>query len=296
MHEKKENIYKGLVIFLLFCFGFTWLYDFVVIRNIAVVNDERLISILNSCGMYFPLIAHLFTRLILKEGLSLSWHESLMLGINRKYIIWMFFAAIIPFVYTEIGNWILVAVYPNILLSENLRMALGITASSVFLKVIKKIVMALAFSLVAIGEESGFRGYMMPRLMQIMSIRKAIIVGGVIWGVWHIPLICMGYNFGTDYNGFPYVGIAMMILNCIFAGCILTMITIRTESIWPATLMHAFNNSRPSIISYNFNTYEVSRINPIHLAFILQIPIYILGIICFYHLKNSRDYSYSEII
>lgn len=163
-----------------------------------------------------------------------------------------------------------------------------------FLKVIKKIVMALAFSLVAIGEESGFRGYMMPRLMQIMSIRKAIIVGGVIWGVWHIPLICMGYNFGTDYNGFPYVGIAMMILNCIFAGCILTMITIRTESIWPATLMHAFNNSRPGIISYIFNTYEVSRINPIHLAFIMQIPIYILGIICFYHLKNSKDYSYTE--
>lgn len=62
----------------------------------------------------------------------------------------------------------------------------------------------------------------------------------------------MGYNFGTDYNGFPYVGIAMMILNCTFAGCILTMI------------------------------------NPIHLAFILQIPIYILGIICFYHKKKQR--------
>lgn len=277
----KENRYGGLVLFLLICFGLTWIYDFLVIRNISMIKDVKFSAVLSSVGMYFPLIAHLLTRKILKEKNSPYGHKSMMLGINRKCTKWLIFAIIMPFVYTEIGDWLLIAVYPNILLSKNLRMSFGITTVSVLLNLLKKIVMALFFSLVAIGEESGFRGYMMPKLIQVMSIKKAVIVGGAIWGIWHIPLICMGYNFGTDYDGFPYVGMAMMIFNCMCAGCILTMITIKTESIWPATIMHAINNSRPGLIYYYFDSYEMSKINSIHMALISQIPICILGITCF---------------
>ena len=62
-------------------------------------------------------------------------------------------------------------------------------------------------SFAALGEEGGWRGYMMPKLFKITGRKRALIIGGVICGLWHAPLTCIGHNFGTDYPGFPYLGI-----------------------------------------------------------------------------------------
>ncbi|MCR5476997.1 MAG: CPBP family intramembrane metalloprotease, partial [Lachnospiraceae bacterium] len=81
-----------------------------------------------------------------------------------------------------------------------------------------------------------------------MGRGKALAVGGVIWGLWHAPLTCIGHNFGTDYPGFPYPGILMMCLMCILMGVLLTFVTEKSGSVWPAVFLHAINNSGPSIL------------------------------------------------
>ena len=82
----------------------------------------------------------------------------------------------------------------------------------------------------------------------------AVIIGGIIWGLWHAPLTCTGHNFGTDYPGFPYVGIARMCLFCTLIGIMLTFITVKSGSVWPAAIMHAVLNSGPSILNGYINT------------------------------------------
>ena len=89
---------------------------------------------------------------------------------------------------------------------------------------------------------------MMPKLLKITGRKRALIIGGVIWGLWHAPLTCIGHNFGTDYPGFPYLGIVCMCIFCTLMGVLLTFITEKSGSVWPAAIMHAVNNSNPSIL------------------------------------------------
>ena len=123
---------------------------------------------------------------------------------------------------------------------------------------------------------------MMPKLIKLMGKKKAFILGGVIWGLWHAPLTCIGHNFGTDYPGFPYLGIAVMCVFCIIMGIILTFVTAQTGSIWPAAFLHAVNNSQPSAL-YFFTNQQVlndSMPNPLIGWVFLLIPTAIIAIIC----------------
>lgn len=90
----------------------------------------------------------------------------------------------------------------------------------------------------ALGEELGWRGWLLPRLMPLGTV-PALIVSGVIWGLWHAPLILLGYN----YPGAPgWLGLLMMVGMCIVVGAVFGWLRLRSESVWPAALAHgAFN-------------------------------------------------------
>ena len=122
-------------------------------------------------------------------------------------------------------------------------------------------------SFAAFGEESGWRGYMMPKLFQLMGRVPALIAGGIIWGLWHAPLTCIGHNFGTDYPGFPYTGIVRMCVFCVFMGIILTFVTERSGSIWPAAILHAVNNTNPGILNAYLNFDRLTEAGGIAASF-----------------------------
>jgi membrane protease YdiL (CAAX protease family) len=90
----------------------------------------------------------------------------------------------------------------------------------------------------ALGEELGWRGWLLPKLMPLGTV-KALLISGVIWGLWHSPLVLLGYN----YTGVPgWLGVVMMIGTCIVIGSVFAWLRIRSESVWPAALAHgAFN-------------------------------------------------------
>ena len=119
---------------------------------------------------------------------------------------------------------------------------------------------------------------MMPKLIELMGMPKAIIVGGIIWGLWHAPLTCVGHNFGMDYPGFPYVGIVLMCLFCTALGTVLMYVTIKTNSIWPAAFMHAVNNSVPSVLLL-FMKQDVEI--PLWIHTLSNIPLIIIAVLCF---------------
>ncbi|MCQ2517104.1 MAG: CPBP family intramembrane metalloprotease [Saccharofermentans sp.] len=245
----KNKDVKNLIIYLALSFGMTWIIFFGAIAGgFRWGASNGFMESFVALGMLMPLIAHLFTRMITKEGLQLTGEDSMMLGIdlkNKKWIIYLF-AIFIPYIYQELGNVLLIAIVPESFggTAENL----PVFQDKPYLISLVSISSAVVTSFAALGEEGGWRGYMMPKLIKIMGLNKAIIVGGIIWGLWHAPLTCIGHNFGTDYPGFPYVGILLMCCSCIFVGSILTFVTVKTKSIWPATFMHAVNNASSSIL------------------------------------------------
>ena len=69
-----------------------------------------------------------------------------------------------------------------------------------------------------------------------------MIVMGVVWGLWHAPLIAMGHNYGTNYPGAPWTGILAMVWVMFILGTFLGWAVLRAGSVWPAVIGHgAFN-------------------------------------------------------
>jgi uncharacterized protein len=91
--------------------------------------------------------------------------------------------------------------------------------------------------IIAFGEEYGWRGYLQTELTRLGRIRGVFLLG-VIWGIWHWPIIWMGYNF----PGQPVLGsLAMVALGIIFAYFFAYSV-FKSQGVWTAAYLHALNN------------------------------------------------------
>ena len=182
--------------------------------------------------MLFPAIAVIITRLITKEGF-----KDALLGTGRRksgkyYAAAVIFPVLLPLVSGLILHLFIVksgsigdsAFCDNGMLTA----ALLLTAPAT----------GVAMAVHGFGEELGWRGYLTPKLEELMPTPLAIVVTGIIWALWHGPLLAYGYDFGRDYDFFPYGGFIAMIVMCIALSAFLTWLTKRTDSVYPAALCH----------------------------------------------------------
>jgi membrane protease YdiL (CAAX protease family) len=97
----------------------------------------------------------------------------------------------------------------------------------------------LAALLLGFGEEFGFRGYLLPRLMELGS-KRALLISGFLHGLWHLPVILLTPFYPTEGNLF--IVIALFLLTLTAAGAIYGYLRLASDSVWPPTLFHgAFN-------------------------------------------------------
>ena len=94
---------------------------------------------------------------------------------------------------------------------------------------------------VTFGEEYGWRGFLQPALTKMGKI-KGILLVGVIWGIWHWPIIWMGYN----YPSHPYLGSFLMVLFCIGLAFLLGYAVLKSKAVWLAAFLHALVNQSTS--------------------------------------------------
>ncbi len=94
-----------------------------------------------------------------------------------------------------------------------------------------------------LGEEMGWRAFMMPRLLQLTK-KYAFIIAGIIWSLWHGPIIAMGHN----YPGYPVIGNLLFILFCIPTGYILYYFYKKSGSVFIPALMHGVMNKATMIM------------------------------------------------
>ncbi|MFF4987363.1 CPBP family intramembrane glutamic endopeptidase [Streptosporangium saharense] len=105
------------------------------------------------------------------------------------------------------------------------------------------LVAPLVNSIPAFGEEWGWRGWLLPRLMPLGTWR-AVLVSGVIWGAWHAPLTLRGYNY-------PELGAwaaPFFVVFCVAFGALLGWLRLRSGSVWPAVVGHGALNASGGLI------------------------------------------------
>jgi uncharacterized protein len=88
------------------------------------------------------------------------------------------------------------------------------------------------------GEEYGWRGFLQRSLAQIGRVRGTFLVG-LVWGLWHAPLILMGYNFPEQ----PVLGVLLMTIFCIEMAYFLAYAVYKSKGVWTAAFLHGINNN-----------------------------------------------------
>lgn len=98
--------------------------------------------------------------------------------------------------------------------------------------------------LFAIGEEVGWRGALYPMLKERAGTAKGRLLGGLIWSVWHWPvMILAGYNYGTAYWGAPVTGPLLFCLVTFSLGVFFDWLYGKTRCIWIPALGHGAYNA-----------------------------------------------------
>lgn len=92
-------------------------------------------------------------------------------------------------------------------------------------------------AIAALGEELGWRGFLYNELKPLGFWRMSLLIG-IIWGIWHAPLIIQGYN----YPQHPRLGLLMMTLMTTLLAPIMSYARYRTGSVFAPAILHGTFN------------------------------------------------------
>jgi membrane protease YdiL (CAAX protease family) len=205
----------------------------------------RLANILLATNMFAPAVANIATRLITREG----WSNTFLRPNLRRG--WPFYLAawLLPLMATIVGGAIYYLLFPG-RFDPSMQWAqeTGLEAATTDPWVVvmgRRVLDSLLYTPITmflmLGEEFGWRAYLLPKLMPL-GPRKAMVLVGVVWAVFHWPVIFMGFEYGVGYWGAPVVGLLLFMLSAIFASVVFAWVTLRSGSVWPACIAHASNN------------------------------------------------------
>lgn len=91
----------------------------------------------------------------------------------------------------------------------------------------------------ALGEEIGWRGFLVPELSRTMSFTTTALISGVVWSVWHYPiLIYGGYNGGTP----AWYSLTCFTVLVISISFVFAWMRLKSGSLWTGALLHASHN------------------------------------------------------
>ena len=227
MPSKKKTLLR-IFIYLVLAFAPAFAIELIFSDKNGGVNN----LFLGATLMLYPAIASVITRLVTKEGFRDARLGFGKRGSGKYYAAAVIYPVVLPFVSALILHLFIV---------ENGRISDSAFGSDIVMgaaSLLIAVISGIATAFHGLGEELGWRGYLTPRLEQLVPTPVAIVVTGVIWALWHGPLLAYGYNFGRDYDFFPYGGFIAMIVMCIFWSAVLTWLTKRTGSVYPAALCH----------------------------------------------------------
>jgi len=230
--ETKE-VWNTIIIFLLLLTVFSSIAYYAILK----LNTT---SIYIGALMLSPALASFITLKIRKRPISsLPWSLKQLKYLKLAYITPIFYISI---AYALI--WLLS--FGELINSETIQQwydELGIDNSNQTIAIIVMIFLLLTVGVIknlgsTLGEEIGWRGFLIFELRKVMPFKTLTLVSGLIWAVWHYPLINL--IFGKSENLLLHI-IAFTIM-IIGISVILAYYTFKSNSLWPAALYHSIHN------------------------------------------------------
>lgn len=238
----KENKILAYTIAL---FSISYLLQIYILMNGGIESDT--FKMLAPIIMLLPAILAVLLIIVYKEGFkSINWK------IGKP--IYLLYAAFIPSILALVAIFLISSFgwgeISHFRFADNQieilkgRFLLGQGSQSLGFFFLNYLVTTIGFSLVsgvlAFGEELGWRGFLQNKLINKKGAFWGIIILGLIWGFWHLPIIVNGYNYPET----PILGAFILFpLTTIFASFFLAWITIKADSFWPAVVAHGSVNA-----------------------------------------------------
>ncbi len=235
------------IIFVLIAFGASWSLWYLASPFVSGAGRIALAT----AYMFGPLIGALATAAIFDRGRSAE-----MIGWRWRMNVWWIVAWIAAPV-LALGAAYLSTLAPGVemqSIEDGARKAIvaaGQTPPADLAQTVPALPVLVALAMLggiipnaiaAFGEEAGWRGYLWSSVRGF-GFWKASLIVGVLWGLWHAPLIMSGHNYGAGYFGFPWTGIAMMTAFCVALSPFMGYLRDRTGSALPASIFHGTVNA-----------------------------------------------------
>lgn len=91
-----------------------------------------------------------------------------------------------------------------------------------------------------LGEEIGWRGFLVPELATRYGFAASALISGLIWAIWHWPILLLAdYNPGTPV--WYYLPLFTLLLPAM--SFVWTWMRLKSGSIWPCVVLHAAHNT-----------------------------------------------------
>ena len=230
--------------YLLFVLGICYLLG--LIAYFTQTSDENAAyQILQKGFTAFPVIAAIFTRRITKD--NTKWRISFNVWKNKK--LWAF-CAFVPSILIVAGAALYFLLFPE-QYSSNFHLGSFIGTEQVIqitdplrFSVVCVLISAVCIpvQLLELGEEIGWREYLLPKQIAVYGVRKGILLNGFYWGIAHLPLIYFGFNYSSENAGAPWSNMFMMMLVCLALGVICSYVMVRSNNVMYCAIIHGAVN------------------------------------------------------
>jgi membrane protease YdiL (CAAX protease family) len=228
-HRTKSQARRGLAIYFALLIPLSATFE-----TLMIVSDVSWVWAL----MWVPAAASIVARLALREGFSdVSFRIGGRSGWNAVGFALIFPVIVGLIAYGTAWTTGLVQFSPRPM--SLVAPLIGASTSPVLILVVNiaaaATVVTLYSALTAAGEEIGWRGYMLTRLI-CSGVPMPIFASGVIWGLWHVPLILGGvYLTGPP----PLLAALLWMVVATSFSFVFARLRLETGSVWPAIALHA---------------------------------------------------------
>ena len=228
---------KNLKLYIAIAYGLIWAAGLAFyLSGTMVASFSGAAPWLVSLCMFIPLVATLICQKSSKEpllrGIGIRWK------VNRWWFLGWFTFPVIALLTLLFTHWISgIDTHSEIMQALGETLPFGPVGATAITLLSGMLAGATINGLFAFGEEVGWLGYLLKQFEGRSFLGTAVVIG-IIWGLWHAPLILMGHN----YPQHPQWGVLMMVVVCILMSYIIQYFRVKSGSVIVAAIMHGTCN------------------------------------------------------